>query len=113
MNILRACLDWRVVSGIAALGIAVYLVNPAILAAAFPLMLIAVCPLSMILMMRAMASQPAQPKVSDPVERAGQLRIQLAAAAREQQRLARELETVEAASLAPAAVPNSAAARQG
>ena len=113
MNILRACLDWRVVSGIAALGIAVYLINPAMLAAAFPLMLIAVCPLSMLLMMRAMAGQPAQPTASDPAERANQLRIQLAAATREQQRLARELETVEAASLARPAIRDSAASRQG
>lgn len=109
MNILRACLDWRVISGLVAVGIGVYVVNPALLAAAFPLLLIAVCPLSMMLMMRAMGGQQAAPKATDPAERAAQLRSQLAAASDEQQRLARELETVEASGITPAAVREPAA----
>jgi hypothetical protein len=112
MNILRACLDWRVLTGITALGIGVYVVNPALLAAAFPLLLIAVCPLSMLLMMRAMGGQQAVPNAADPVERAAQLRGQLAAARQEQERLARELEAVEATSIPPTAASKPAASPQ-
>ena len=110
MNILRACLDWRVITGLAALGIGVYVVNPTLLAAAFPLLLIAVCPLSMMLMMRAMGGQQAQSTTSDPAERVEQLRVQLTAARLEGQRLASELESVESSRRALTALPASISA---
>jgi hypothetical protein len=46
------CLDRRVLIGLAGLGIAVLVVQPQWLGAVIPLLLVAACPLSMLLMMR-------------------------------------------------------------
>lgn len=59
MKFVRACLDWRVLSGLAVVGVGVYLVAPGLLLAVLPLLLAAACPLSMLLMMRAMNREPA------------------------------------------------------
>lgn len=106
MNILKACYDWRVIMALAAVGVGVFFLSPGILIAALPLLLLAVCPLSMMLMMRTMgghdpstmAAAAAEP--GDPAER---LRSQLAAARQEQQRLVRELDALEAAGTTVAA----------
>jgi hypothetical protein len=50
------CLNWKVIGALAALGAAIYLVAPGVAAAAVPLLVLTVCPLSMLLMMRAMGS---------------------------------------------------------
>ena len=49
------CLNWKVIGVLAALGVGIYLVAPGA-AAAVPLLVLAVCPLSMLLMMRAMGA---------------------------------------------------------
>ena len=100
MSILRACADWRVVAILVAVGAGVAVFAPNLIAAAIPLLLIAACPLSMLVMMRTMGGQQsnASPKL-DPgaVDRPAQLREQLAATQLEQQRLERELARVESA----------------
>ena len=99
MNLLKACYDWRVITGLAAVGIGVFLFAPGLIGAALPLLLVAVCPLSMILMMKTMGGHEAngQPAIAaNPEDRAERLRAELAASRREQQRLARELEHIEA-----------------
>ena len=50
------CLNWKVIGVLAALDVGIYLVAPGAAAAAVPLLVLAVCPLSMLLMMRAMGS---------------------------------------------------------
>ena len=50
------CLNWKVIGALAAVGLGIYLVAPGVAAAAVPLLVLAVCPLSMLLMMRAMGS---------------------------------------------------------
>ncbi|MGQ0669769.1 MAG: hypothetical protein ACT4PO_08890 [Actinomycetota bacterium] len=50
----RMCLDWRVVVALAAVGLGVWALAPNLLASLGPLLVLAVCPLSMILMMAAM-----------------------------------------------------------
>lgn len=50
------CLNWKVIGAVAAIGIAVYALAPGVTAGAVPLLVLAVCPLSMLLMMRAMGS---------------------------------------------------------
>lgn len=50
------CWNWKVIGVLAALGVGIYLVAPGVAAAAVPLLVLAVCPLSMLLMMRAMGS---------------------------------------------------------
>lgn len=101
MNILKACYDWRVITALAAVGVGVFFLSPGILVATLPLLLLAVCPLSMMLMMRTMgghapSTMPAA--ATDPGDRTERLGSQLAAARQEQQRLARELDALEAES---------------
>ncbi len=51
---MKMCLNWKVLAGLGAAGVGVYLVAPGLAAAALPLLLLAVCPLSMLLMMKSM-----------------------------------------------------------
>ncbi len=62
------CMNWKVVAGLAVIGLGVWAIAPNLIGATVPLLLLAACPLSMILMMRGMggmgggqsATQPAQ-----------------------------------------------------
>jgi hypothetical protein len=100
MNILRACLNWRVVGVLVAVGAGLALLAPNLIAAAFPLLIVAACPVSMLVMMRTMASHQLSPSAG-PVQglgdRPGQLRERLAATRLEQQQLERELARLESA----------------
>ncbi len=49
------CLNWKVLAGLAAVGIGVYVVTPNLVGAALPLLAVAVCPLSMLAMMWGMS----------------------------------------------------------
>lgn len=50
------CFNWNVVAALAAAAAALYLIAPGSFAAALPLLVLAACPLSMLVMMRAMGS---------------------------------------------------------
>ena len=50
------CLNWKVIAALAATGLGLYAVAPRLAAGAMPLLVLAACPLSMLLMMRAMGS---------------------------------------------------------
>lgn len=54
MNMLKMCLNWKVLGGLAAVGIGIWIVAPGALANLLPLLLLAACPLSMMFMMRGM-----------------------------------------------------------
>ena len=54
MNVLKHCLNWKVLVGLGAVGLGIYLFAPGLVAAALPILLLAACPLSMIFMMKAM-----------------------------------------------------------
>ncbi len=54
-NLLGMCLNWRVIAGLAVVGVIVLVVAPQFLWAALPLLIVAACPLSMLFMMRGMA----------------------------------------------------------
>lgn len=99
MNILRACFDWRVLTGLAALGVAIYLVAPGLIAAAVPLLLLAACPLSMLLMMRAMGGQQSNsgpgPTERIRADRVADLRHELAELGQRQEQVAGELRAIE------------------
>ena len=49
------CFDKRVIAGLAVVGLGVYAFAPDLIGAALPLLILAVCPLSMLLMMKMMA----------------------------------------------------------
>jgi hypothetical protein len=118
VNVLRACLDWRVLTGLAALAVVVYVVAPGLIAAAVPLLLLAACPLSMLVMMRAMGGQRPEPSSapSQPIaaDRAAVLRRELADLGRRQEQMAGELRAIEqgprdaAARTSDASAPTSA-----
>jgi len=99
MNVLRACLDWRVLTGLAALGVAVYVIAPGVIAGAVPLLLLTACPLSMLVMMKAMGGQrpeaaiaPSEPSAAD---RWAALRRELADLGRRQEQVADQLRAIE------------------
>ncbi|MGH2580535.1 MAG: DUF2933 domain-containing protein [Actinomycetota bacterium] len=79
-KMLRMCLNWKVIGGLAAVGVGVWLVAPNLLIGALPLLLIAVCPLSMVLMMKGMdrgqhSSQPEGAKTDPRVAPSREVRI--------------------------------------
>lgn len=55
-RVLKACLNWRVIGGLTATGLGIWLLAPHLLVAAVPFLFVAVCPLSMLLMMGSMTS---------------------------------------------------------
>jgi hypothetical protein len=56
LQMLFMCLNWKVVAGLAVVGVIVWAVAPQLLLGAIPLLIVAACPLSMLLMMRGMHS---------------------------------------------------------
>ena len=65
MGGLHICLNWKVVAGLAVVGLGIWVVAPALVWAALPILVVLACPLSMLLMMRGMgggqcAAQPGQ-----------------------------------------------------
>jgi hypothetical protein len=87
MKMLKMCLNWKVLAGLAVVGVAIYLVAPGLVLTALPILLLAACPLSMLLMMWAMQhAQGQQPPQAPDVrltreERIAHLRTQQAALA--------------------------------
>ena len=76
-KMLRMCLNWKVIGGLSVVGLGIWLVAPNLIAAAIPLLLIAVCPVSMLLMMKAMGggSETAEARIDDPVAPTREVRI--------------------------------------
>ena len=66
------CLNWKVIAALAAVGLGIWALAPGVAAAALPLLVLVACPLSMVVMMRAMGmggkascDTKASPKESD------------------------------------------------
>ncbi len=82
------CFNWKVIAVLAAISIGLYTLAPGTAAAAAPLLVLAVCPLSMLLMMRAMGSMGSC-KTKDDAEanpdEVAQLRAEVAALRAERQ----------------------------
>jgi hypothetical protein len=53
-KMIRMCLNWKVIGGLSVVGLGIWLVAPNLITAAIPILLIAVCPPSMLVMMKAM-----------------------------------------------------------
>jgi Protein of unknown function (DUF2933) len=55
------CMNWKVIAGLAVVGLGVWIFEPGLMRAVLPLLIVAICPLSMLFMMRGlMAGQGAQ-----------------------------------------------------
>lgn len=84
-NLLGMCFDWRALTGLAVVGIGIWLVAPQLIAPAIPILVILICPLSILLMARMMGSSMQQPPPAiSPA-------VRLAALEREQARLDAEI----------------------
>ncbi|MGI8937638.1 MAG: DUF2933 domain-containing protein [Iamia sp.] len=53
------CLNKKVIAGLIVAGVAIYLLAPDLIGGALPLLVLAACPLSMVVMMRAMSKDRA------------------------------------------------------
>lgn len=62
------CINKRVIAGLVAAGVIVYLVAPGAIGAALPLLILAICPLSMIVMMRVMSAGKSKSDAPDQSE---------------------------------------------
>ncbi len=83
MRMLKMCLNWKVLAGLAVLGVGIYAVDPNLAVAALPILLLAVCPLLMLFMMKGMqgGDRPRTPETgTDPTreERLARLRTEQA-----------------------------------
>ena len=92
MSILRYCLDRRVLAVLGVLALAVAFFAPHALGAALPLLLVAACPLSMVVMAIAMSRGSAPVAGSSSVE---SMRSELTELAERQRRLEGELAAAE------------------
>ena len=82
------CLNWKVIGALAAAGLGVYVFAPGWAAAALPLLIVAACPLSMLLMMRAMRPMGSSKTtdVPDDADEVARLRAEVATLRAERQR---------------------------
>lgn len=82
------CFNWKVIAALAAMGIGLYALAPGAALAAVPLLVLAACPLSMLLMMRAMGSMGScktKDDVQTNADEVAQLRAEVAALRAERQ----------------------------
>lgn len=83
------CFNWKVFAALGAVGLALWAVAPGLAAAALPLLVLAACPLSMILMMRAMGPTASCDRDSAPdnsSDEVAKLRAEVAALRAERER---------------------------
>lgn len=76
MNALKMCLNWKVIASLAAVGMGVFVFAPGLAAAALPVLVLAICPLSMLLMMGAMNNMGSNRKPQHHEEELAQLEAQ-------------------------------------
>ena len=97
----QMCLNWKVLVGLAVVGLAVWVVAPQLVLAALPLLLIVACPLSMLVMMgRMRGGQPVQVNQSPAMDRTrdeqvGELQSRLLSVQAEQEAIARQIAEIE------------------
>lgn len=113
------CFNWKVIAGLSAVGLGIWVVAPNLIGGALPLLIVLACPISMLLMMRGMgsgqcATRPAQEQQTALAgltrdEQLVELKAQLAKLQGQQQAIAREISGLEATSAS--AYPEQAASQ--
>ncbi len=93
---LKMCLNWKVVAGLAVVGLLVLVVAPQFIWAALPLLLVAACPLSMLFMMRGMQGGGSQSPTVTHSETVPELGSRLSRLQAEQEAIARQIAELEA-----------------
>lgn len=103
-DMLRKCLNWKVLAGLAAVGLAVWVLAPGLAAGAIPLLIVLVCPLSMLLMMRGMhgeessvhgRTEPTNRAQASSVQELPEFKTRRAELEAERQTLSREIARLE------------------
>jgi len=105
-NLLGMCLNWKVLAGLAVVGLLVLVVAPQFIGVALPLLLVAACPLSMLFLLRGMcghgsanqtASQPTQLPAGGSTrdEQLAELQSRLSSVQAEQAAIARHIAEIE------------------
>jgi hypothetical protein len=107
---MKMCLNWKVAAGLGAVAVGILLFEPHLFGQALPLLLLAVCPLSMLAMMGGMrgmggmqggqCSLPEQPdhaRAASREERLAQLQAELGELKARQNALAAELRALDEA----------------
>lgn len=69
LDVLRKCLNWKILAGLAVVGLGVWLVAPGAIGVALPFLVLLACPLSMLVMMGAMGRQMRSPAQDETRER--------------------------------------------
>lgn len=88
------CLNWKVIGGLAAVGIGIWIMAPQMVAGILPLLILAACPLSMLFMMRAMSGGQKNQSAAPHAPEAGAR--DLASLRAEHARMGAELAALEA-----------------
>ncbi len=91
---MKMCINWRVVGALSLVALAVFALAPDLIGPALPLLVVAACPLSMLLMMRAMQGGSRCQSSSDAA--AGESSSEGAASAAELARLRAEVDQLRA-----------------
>ncbi|MDQ3460901.1 MAG: DUF2933 domain-containing protein [Deinococcota bacterium] len=109
---MKMCFNWKVLAGVAAVGLGIYLFDPSLALATLPLLVVALCPLMMLVMMWGMKSMNdgqggiacstgAQPKKGDAAlnreQRLGELQAEFQRLQAEQANLAEQITALEEA----------------
>ncbi len=101
---IQMCLNWKVLTGLALVGLIVLVVAPQLILAALPILLIAACPLSMLFMMRGMAGnrnattqmqEDQLPAGLPRDERLAELQFRMSSIQDEQEAIARQIAEIE------------------
>ena len=92
-SILGMCFNPRVLAAVAVIGIGLWLVAPQVILAALPLLVLAICPLSMALMAWSMRGSAQGQPAADPAARLATLEREQISLAREVARARAELES--------------------
>lgn len=87
-RVLKMCMNWKVLVGLAVTGLGIGLFVPGLLGRVIPVLLIAACPISMLVMMATMRQPTSHVSVPDDVN---SLQAQLAALTDEQEQVKERL----------------------
>ena len=110
-NMFGMCLNWKVLAGLAVVGVLVFVLAPQFIWVALPLLLVAACPLSMLFMMRGMSgggsqcAMPPRQRSQSPAaelteeERLAELKSHLSSLQAESEALASQIAEIERAEI--------------
>lgn len=105
------CFNWKVLAGLGAVGLGVFVVAPSLAWTALPFLLLAACPISMLFMMRGMqggrCSQQAEPETqpgaaaSSRHQQLAELEAQLARVHAQYEAISSKIAQLEGAAVSP------------